>query len=291
MDLSLLLDGWTFEPTVALGLALSAILYWWGARYSLRRGIGRHLRGWRAACFVAGLLVIFVALESPLDAWADELLWVHMVQHELLTFVAPPLLLLGEPFWPIWRAFPRTARRETMRWVVRQNWLWRLGKALERFFFMPAVAWCTFVLVFSLWHLPALYDLTLENTAVHVLEHVFFLVTGLIFWAQIIPSRPFEPRLDYPKRAAYLGLTVLWGNVLDLSFMLVTTPTYAYYAALSRPAGMVSAVTDEHLAGGIMDVTSTFILITLIMVMVGLWLQADEKAADAMTKQLLQSRA
>ena len=124
-----------------------------------------------------------------------------------------------------------------------------------------------------------------------MLEHGFFIGAGLIFWAQIIPSRPFEPRLDYPKRALYLAMTVLWGNVLDLSFMLVTQPSYTYYAAISRTPGMVSAVTDEHLAGGIMDISSTFILITLILVMLGLWLQADEKASNAMTEQLLQSRA
>src|SRR5579883_3465935 len=115
MDMQSFFAAWTFDPTVLLGLVVAAFLYARGAQYSIQRGLARHLRWWRAACFFGGLVVILLALESPIDAEANRYLWVHMVQHELLTIVAPPLLLLGEPLWPMWRALPLAWRRGVLR--------------------------------------------------------------------------------------------------------------------------------------------------------------------------------
>src|SRR5215469_16646419 len=111
MTLPSQLTVWSFDPSVLVGLALSALLYLRGVAYTSRRGIGPHLRWWQITSFYLGLLVIFIALESEIDVAAAQLLWVHMVQHDLLTMVAPPLLLLGVPTWVIWRAFPASWRR------------------------------------------------------------------------------------------------------------------------------------------------------------------------------------
>ena len=103
MSIQQVLTDWSFEPGVYIGVALAALLYWRGVIYSRPRGLARHWRWWHGLSFTAGLLVVFLALESALDDLADQLLWAHMVQHELLVIVAAPLLLLGAPAMPAWR--------------------------------------------------------------------------------------------------------------------------------------------------------------------------------------------
>ena len=103
--------------------------------------------------FYAGLLTIFVALDSPLDGLADQWLWAHMIEHELLILVAAPLLLLGEPLWPVWRALPRSVRRTTLRSVLRLGWPRRAWEWVESWLFSPVTALVLFIVTFSLWHL------------------------------------------------------------------------------------------------------------------------------------------
>jgi cytochrome c oxidase assembly factor CtaG len=90
------LSSWTFQPALALGLLLVAVLYGRGWAV-LRRQMPARFPVWRLASFLAGLGTIFVAVASPLDAFAGLLLSVHMTQHLLLMLAAPPLLLLGAP--------------------------------------------------------------------------------------------------------------------------------------------------------------------------------------------------
>lgn len=185
-----LLRDWSFEPAVMLGIALVALLYGRGIRYSVRHGIARHVTRVRVVSFAAGLLAVVVALESPIDAWSDRYLWVHMLQHEILTMVAAPLLVLGSPALPVFRAIPLGARRRALRWGTQQARLhslwWRVGRPLGS----PAGAWVLFVGDFAFWHIPPLYDLTLERPPVHYLEHSLFLGTAILFWAQALPSPP-----------------------------------------------------------------------------------------------------
>lgn len=283
MDLSAYLTGWQFDPTVIVPLGVSVLLYVHGVTYSSRRGLGRHLRWWRHVAFAGGLLAILIALESPLDAAADTLLWAHMIQHELLVLIAAPLLLLGAPAWPLWRGIPLVARRETLRWVLRQGWPRRVWHAVSSVLKRPLVAWLLFNCVFTIWHVPALYDLALDHQPIHVLEHLCFIVTALIFWAQVIPSRPSRTVLSYPRQAVYLGAAGIVSNVLGSVYIFSTSPLYTHYAALARPAGMMSALVDQHFGGAAMDIPSmlTFFLATIIVI--GLWLQEEERAPDELS--------
>jgi cytochrome c oxidase assembly factor CtaG len=279
MDLSALLSDWSFEPQIVVPLALGAVLYAVGLRYSRRHGISRSLQWRHVAAFYGGLATIFFALESPIDAYADTYFWVHMLQHELLVMAAAPLLVLGSPVWPLWRAFPRAVRRESLRWVLQQGWPRRWWHAIGRVLGTPLVAWLLFVVVFSAWHLPALYDLTLQNQLVHNLEHVLFLATAVLFWAQVIPSPPFQPRMGYIKRSGFLIAAGIEMNVMAFALATASTPSYPYYAALPRTAGMMSALSDQHAAAGVMDVPSTILLVGAVMALLGLWLIEDERNA------------
>lgn len=293
MDLSVVravLAAWSFDPAVIVGLIITSALYWLGLRYAKRRGIERrHLRPWRIAVFAAAMVVIFLTLNSPLDTWAESLVWAHMVQHELLTMVAAPLLLLSQPFMLLWRGVPLGARRSTLRWMSRSGVL-RALEAVIDFLRKPIVSFVLYTGMFSVWHLPALYDAATQNDAIHAFEHICFLATAVLFWSQVIPSLPFKPRLGYPGQALFCGLAMLWGNVLGFAFVDTTTAFYPYYAALPRAADAISAVNDLHFAGGVMDVADTFIFISVVIIALALWLIDDERRQVAMDAQIAASR-
>ena len=107
--------GWSLQPSL-LYVAVAAMLYWVGGR-GYRRA-GREPR--RTAAFAAGLVTIVLALDSPIDAYADQLFWVHMLQHVLLLTVAPPLILLGRPWPRMWRALPLQRGRRVGRTLARR---------------------------------------------------------------------------------------------------------------------------------------------------------------------------
>ncbi len=102
---------------VMTGLSVAGALYAVGACRSRLRQTGPAAI--RILAFYAGLLVVVAALESPIDRLADRYFWVHMLQHELLVMVAPPLMLLGRPFPAVWRAVSLSRRRQVARVLVR----------------------------------------------------------------------------------------------------------------------------------------------------------------------------
>src|SRR5919201_448423 len=154
-SLAQVFGNWSLEPLPMLLAVCALALYGWAAL--------RGVRGWpaaRTAAFAAGLAVLVFALGSGLDAYGDRLLSIHMVQHLVLTLVAPPLLLLGRPLELALRAL-RGASRERLARAVRM----RLS---------PALTWCPFVVVMAGSHLPPVYDAAVRHPAVHELEHALY---------------------------------------------------------------------------------------------------------------------
>lgn len=288
--ISLLTSGWSFEPQIIFGVLLGCVLYWRGIQWSLRRGYRHSLEWWRVALFYLAALSFLIALESPIDYWAGTYFWAHMLQHEILIFVTAPLALISAPWMPLWRGVPLTWRRAILRPIARNRAVFPAVHRISRVVGSPVFAWLFFVVDLSIWHIPAMYDLTEANDAIHYTEHALFLLTALLFWGQILPSFPFKPRLGYAGQIIYLFAATLQGNLLDWFLMTATTPIYGYYAALPRTPDMVSAIVDEHIAAGIMMVTSIFAFVLLLMVTAGLWLIEEERRSEAATAQLLAQR-
>jgi cytochrome c oxidase assembly factor CtaG len=268
------LSDWSLDPSLAY-VCLAGFLYVLGSRGKNRP------EPLQAVCFSAALLTIVIALDSPIDDYADQLFWVHMLQHVLLLTVAPPLFLLGRPWPRMWRALPLGMRTTLGRTVARSRWMAPV-RALAR----PVPALILYNVALVGWHIPAAYDLTLRVGAVHVLEHAMFFFTGLLFWARVIDPGPLRPRLVWPTRIAYVAASMVVGWVLAIVLVTVPHPSYGYYAALATRPGGISALTDQQLAAGVMWVPGSLAYTVTMLIGLYRWLEpdrADTKAPAAFT--------
>jgi putative membrane protein len=235
-------QDWTFEPTVTLGLAALVALYaiamrrgWLSADDDVSPWFGSAR--WRPWYFGAGMATAFIALASPIDTGGDNyLLSLHMVQHLVLMMVSPPLVLLG-----ICGVRPPDP---TQAPGLRRVWT-----AITR----PAPATVIFNVVLLVWHIPALYDTTLRNETVHILEHLTFIGVGVILWWAVVDPVRGESTLPISpfQKIAALSVAGIPPTVLGLIFTVGTTPFYEFYARAPRLWGL-SPVTDQQIAGVIM---------------------------------------
>ncbi len=192
-------SNWPLEWPLA-AIVVAALLYLVGGRQSATASAAT--KRWRGASFYAGLTIAALAISSPIDAYADRLFWVHMVQHVLLMMVAPPLLLVGRPWPRLLRPLPLNVRRPLARAALAGPTLAPLRHAFRRLA-SPLPAFAVFNGTLLVWHLPLLYDLTLRDGPVHDLEHALFFGTALLFWVHLLPGASGRPQLSDAARALY----------------------------------------------------------------------------------------
>ncbi len=270
---------WSFDPPVVLVVALAA-LYAIGDRHTVTPARAASARRAQRACFYGGLVVLLIALASPLDELSEQLFWVHMIQHVLLLVVAAPLIVLARPWIRLWRSLPLDLRRWLARNLSqgeRTRWLRSTSRTLGS----PQVGFVAFSVVLLAWHVPALFDATLRSSALHALEHTLFFVTAVMFWKQVIDSPPLHARLSSVQRVAYLvgAMVVSW--ILAVVLALAPDPLYSLYAhEASRPGG-ISALTDQQIAAGIMWVPGSITFVIVIFAYVHRWLAPAQPAPGA----------
>ena len=220
--------GWPFDPSVYAGLVALFLGYAWLAR-------GRHLAPIRSLYFGLGILCLWVALENPIDTISDHYLdSVHMVQHVLLGVIAPPLLLLG--------------LNEPMA-------AWLNGIPGVRLLTAPVAAQVCAGAVMVGWHIPAFYEATLYSEPVHVVEHLTFIAGGVLFWWPVISAtgsrlrRPLSPG----ARLLYLFVGTLPQDAVALALQFSRTSFYEFYTHVPRLIPGLDAVTDQTIAGVVLQ--------------------------------------
>ncbi|HUY46955.1 MAG TPA: cytochrome c oxidase assembly protein [Streptosporangiaceae bacterium] len=218
--MSYLVDHWSFDPFLIIVIILVAWHEIGLARLARRSRPERtRQRRLRSLAFYGGLAVLLITVESPIDYWSDDYFFVHMLQHLLLMFAAPTLVVAGAPWQPLLDALPGRAGRSVTAAALRDGWS-RSLRAVAGFLLRPWVAVALFSLVMLAWHLPALYDLAEQNQIVHIwLMHGSFFIVGVLFWLQFIPSPPFRRRMPLMAQAAALVVTnvVMWVLAMSLS--------------------------------------------------------------------------
>jgi len=204
----------------------------------------------------------------------------HMLQHVVLIAIVPPLVVLAAPWLTVWRAAPLEARRSLAHGVLRLPACIRGGL---RGLVSPVVAFLLITVDLAVWHVPALYDLTLGNAAVHDVEHASFLVLGILFWIPILDSPPLHPRLGQLQRAVYAGAGLVTGWLLALVLAFASAPLYPAYAALPHRLGGLSTLADQQLAAGVMLGIGSIPLTIALFVFLYRWLDEERPALTRRT--------
>jgi len=284
--MSYLFEHWSFDPFLIIVIGVVAWHEIGLARLATRSRPDRtRQRRLRSIWFYAGLAVLLIAVESPLDYWADEYFFVHMIQHLQLMFAAPTLIVAGAPWQPLLDALPRQGGRALTREVLTARWAGPL-RAVATFALRPWVAVALFNAVMIVWHLPGLYDLSQRNQAVHIwLVHGSYLAAGLLFWLQFIPSPPVRITMTPVSQAAALLATnvIMWALAMAMGF-LSSTSWYSVYDHV--PGVTLPAYADQQIGAGILWICGDFWAIPT-MIFVVRRLMAEDGTVSAAVDRIL----
>jgi putative membrane protein len=257
------LNEFTVHPSTVIGVIGLGALYLWRARHAPAEVAGRSpTTGQRASFFVA-LATIFLSLNGWLHDLSDSYLFsAHMVQHLVLTLVAPPLLILGTPGW-----------------MLRPALRWRGVGPVARFVTSARTAFVLFNLVIIAWHLPGMYEFAMEHHNIHIVQHLCFMVAATLMWWPILSPMPELPRLSYPLQMLYLFLMTIPMSIVAVCIAYADHALYPFYAAAPRIWG-ITPMQDQLIGGLIMWIPGGLFFFTVISVIFFRWQQAGGDSAE-----------
>ncbi|HEY5353263.1 MAG TPA: cytochrome c oxidase assembly protein [Streptosporangiaceae bacterium] len=284
--MSYLVDHWSFDPFLIVVLVLVAWHEIGLARLARRSRPERtRQRRLRSLWFYAGLAVLLISVESPIDYWSDDYFFVHMLQHLLLMFAAPTLVVAGAPWQPLLDGLPGRSGRTATAAVLRDSWS-RPLRAVVGFLLRPWVSVILFSAVMLAWHLPPLFDLSEHNQAVHIwLMHGSFFLAGILFWLQFIPSPPFQRRMPLVSQAAALIATNLAMWILAMSMSIFSQNSwYSVYAHV--PGVTLPPFADQEIGAAILWVCGDFWAIPALIYVVRRLINEDGGVSSALDQIL-----
>ena len=212
------------------------------------------------AYFMSGLLVMWAALETPIDTISDYYLdSVHMLQHVLLGFVAPPLLLLGLSR----RMAGRLARLPLVRAVTE-----------------PVPAQVIAGAVMIAWHIPALYDATLRSESLHIVEHLTFIGGGVVLYWPVLKDTSVHARWEMSPgvKLLYLLVATIPQDGVALALLFSREPFYDYYAHVPRVIESITPVIDQTLAGAVLMVLGKATMAVCGLAIFFRWFSSEHRA-------------
>jgi len=263
--LSLWAEPWSWEPAIVLPLLALLAVYAVGA---FRRGNVHQLR-WRHASFAAGWATLALALTSRIHELGEQLFSVHMLQHELMILVSAPLISAAHPGATCLWAFAPRHRPAIGSWVhgVEDSGPVRLLTA-------PLNAWILEALALWLWHIPFLYQATLQSDWIHAAQHLSFLGTAVLFWSALYGVG--RSAMSFGAATLYVFGTAVHCSALGALLTFSTVLWYPAYAETTARWGL-SPLQDQQLGGVIMWVPSGVVFIVIALALVARWLSESDR--------------
>jgi putative membrane protein len=245
--------SWSFPVPLTLTIILTAFLYLRGW-LRIRSASVDAIPPWRGGSFVLGFFLIWAAVGSPLSAFDEQLLTVHMVQHLLLMTIAPPLILLGAPVMPLLHGLPR----QFVQAVVGPLFRWPPLRWIGRVMSQPAFCWLAAAAALVGWHIPAAFTLGLQSEGWHIVEHASFLGSGFLFWWPVVQPWPGVPVWSQWSILVYLFLATIPCDILSGFLVFCDRVVYSAYLSAPRPFA-ISALEDQRCAAALMWTCVTII--------------------------------
>ena len=262
--------SWHFEPIILYGLAIGA--YAWAVQHAKRRGdippgeTGHEAR--YLVPFVSGLILIFIAEGTPLHTLSEQYLFsVHMFQHVILYFGAAPLLVLGLPGW-----FAKP-------WVQRPI-LYRILRVLTH----PVTALVSFNFVYSIWHLPGLYQAALVYHGIHGLQHAMTMFVAVLSWWPVFGRAPELQVLSDPVRLLYVFVNSIAQIAVFAYVTFHSSVLYPFYAYAPRILN-ITVQQDQVLAGIVMMIGTSAVLVTTLAWIFFRWMSSEERREKQLRQQ------
>jgi putative membrane protein len=247
------LESWSLPVPLTVATAIGVCLYLTGWR-RLHSASVNVIAAWRAGCFLLGAFLVWVAVGSPLAAFDEQLLTVHMVQHLLLMTIAPALILLGAPVMPMLHGLPK----DFLRFILGPLFRWRPVQLLGHLASHPAPCWIAGAAVLVGWHIPAAFALGLQSEGWHAAEHACFLGAGFLFWWPVVQPWPSVPVWPRWSMLLYLFLATLPCDILSGFLVFSERVVYPVYLSSAHSFGM-SVLEDQQCAGALMWTCVTII--------------------------------
>ncbi|HEY1353025.1 MAG TPA: cytochrome c oxidase assembly protein [Ktedonobacteraceae bacterium] len=263
-DLLFWATRWNLAPSLLIGAAVVVGLYLYAVGpYHRRYASAIPVKGGQTCAFLLGVALMLLALISPLDELGDDYLFsAHMLQHLCLTTFGPPLLLAGTPAWMLTRLLERRAIFVVLKGLT-----------------LAPLAFLLYNADFLIWHLPTLYNATLENETIHLCEHLTFIVFGLLSWWPILSPAPRLPPLWLGGQILYIFLMGMPAVLLGAG-LTFAQPLYAPYLGAPIIWG-ISHTLDQQLGGLIMWVPVNLFYIVIMSVLFLRWMQRQEAREQA----------
>jgi putative membrane protein len=275
---------WQFTPDIVLLTLFFTALYVAGLwRLRARDSFPSP---WRSASFLAGMALVFLALQSPLDALSEHLFFVHQIQHFLLHSAGPMLVMLAAPQGPLLAGSPAALRHYLIGPIMASRPLRAVFRAVSR----PIAATVLFVGSLYLWQWPAYHDLAVRDEAVHYGMHLSMLVAGLVFFWCVFDARPAPLGARYGARVTMLWVAVVGNILLGAVTTLKPTALYTAYDDFGRLWGF-EALPDEQLGGLIIWIPPSMMCLVALFAVINSWSAHETKIAPRLERNLGQPGA
>jgi putative membrane protein len=259
---AVLWSGWDAHPSLLIAIGGLAGSYVAGVVIIGRR-LGERLPASKGMSFAAGIAVLLLALQSPLHHLSDDYLFsAHMLQHQLLTLVAPPFLLLGTPAWLIEAVVPPRWRPTFLR-----------GHAY------PIVAFGVFNIFFAFIHFPSIYDTLFGTEVIHRLTHAALFLAALVTWLPLFsPAPSVVPRISQPAQMLYCFVQTIPGSLVGSLLTLSDRVMYRHYGTRPLELG-ISPIADQQFGGLLMWVVAGSFFLLVLTVIFFVWADREEARA------------
>lgn len=262
--------AWHFTPGISVGTALVLAIYCHGL--FRRRTAAVPVSVWRHLAYYAGVLSVWLALQSPIEVLSDHFFSVHQIEHLLLRMLTPVLLCLAVPLPTLLRGLPGVVRHWLVRPVARNQFLQLLYAVLIQ----PVVATVLFVGLLFLWEWPPLHDAALRNQPLHDFMHFTMLVSGLFFWWLVL-----DPRFKFARLSFGWKLLLLWAATVPNSLLgaLITFHQRVIYTPYDQMHGLwgLNALVDQQYGGLILWLPGDMMMVLAFFIIFSRWLKQAEQ--------------
>ncbi|MBO0839275.1 MAG: cytochrome c oxidase assembly protein [Sciscionella sp.] len=276
LDVHTALGSWTLAPVADAIAALAALGYLWRVRSMRAHGVRWPIG--RTIAFLAGLVVLLIAMQSSVEVYGHELFAMHMVQHLLLIMVVPMLVVLGQPlsllYWDVDGGTDQ-GREDHLVVVCRAVLRSPVARALT----YPGVGLGLYAAVLIGTHLTGFMQLMLQHMWLHDVEVVLYLLGGYLYFLPLLGHEPLAKPLSYPLRVFLMLMGMTVDTVVGVVLMMAAREPFPGYAEMGRAWGS-TPLADVHTGGAIMWVVGDGLMMAIMIVAIAAWMSDTERQND-----------